>query len=80
MSKNSQCSLRKIYQVRSHRKIYSGFFPITFVYSRSSPNIKFLYCLLSSVALWGGLMVDTEGKTFEINVCRSMGNVFSLKF
>ena len=44
----------------------AGFYPSTFVYSRFSPKIQFLYCLLSSVAPWGDPMVHTEGKGFEI--------------
>ena len=48
----------------------SGFYPSTFVYSRFSPKIQFLYCLLSSLARWGDLMVDTKIKVFEFYVCR----------
>ena len=44
----------------------AGFYPSTFVYSRFSSKIQFLYCLLSSLAPWGGPMVDTEGKIFQI--------------
>ena len=54
-----------------------GFYPSTFIYSRFS---LFLYCLLSSVAPWGGSMVGTEGKIFEIWVCRSLENAFFLDF
>ena len=42
--------------------------------------LRFLYCLLNSVALWGGPMVGTEGKSFEIKACRSLENAFLLKF
>ena len=55
----------------------AGFYPSTFIYSRFSP---FLYCLLSSVAPWGGSIVGTEGKIFEIWVCRSLENAFFLDF
>ena len=40
-------------------------FPNTFVYSCFSPKIQFLFCLLSSVAPWGDLMV---GNTMHFNV------------
>ena len=43
-----------------------GFYPSTLVHSRMSQKIQFLDCLLSSVASWGGLMLDIEGKYFEI--------------
>ena len=33
----------------------SGFYPSTFVYSRFFPKIQFLFCLLSSLSLWGFL-------------------------
>ena len=42
--------------------------------------LRFLYCLLNSVALWGGPMVGTEGKSFEIKACRSLENAFLLNF
>ena len=45
---------------------FTGFYPSTFVDSRFPPKIQFLYCLLSSVALWSGPMVDTKGKMFKI--------------
>ena len=45
---------------------FPGFYLSTFAYSRFPPKIQFLYCLLSSVILWGGPMVDTEGSIFEI--------------
>ena len=45
-----------------------GFYPSTFVYSHFPLKIQFLYSVLSSVALWGGPMIDTEGKMFEIQV------------
>ena len=57
-----------------------GFYPSTFVYSRFPQKIQFLYCLLSLVAPWGGSMVDTEGKIFEIHVCRLLENPFFLEF
>ena len=31
--------------------IFSGFYPSTFLYGRFSPNIQFLYCLLSLLSL-----------------------------
>ena len=43
-----------------------AFYPSTFACSRFSSKIQFLYCLLNSVAPWGGPMVDTKGKTFQI--------------
>ena len=43
-------------------------------------KIQFLFCLLSSVALWGGPMVDTKGNIFEICVWRSLENAFFLDF
>ena len=42
------------------------FYPSIFVYCCFSLKIQFLYCLHSSVALWSGPMVDTEGKIFKI--------------
>ena len=42
--------------------VTSGFYPSTFVYSRFSSKIQFLYCLLSSVTPCGGPMIDTERK------------------
>ena len=50
----------------SFSKAGSGYYPSNFVYSCFSSKIQFLYCLLSSVALWGGPMVDTKVKIFEI--------------
>ena len=44
---------------------HADFFPNTFVYSCFSPKIQFLFCLLSSVAPWGDLMV---GNTMHFNV------------
>ena len=41
-----------------------GFYPITFVYSHFPLRNQFLYSVLSSVALWGGPMIDTEGDIF----------------
>ena len=43
-----------------------GFYPITFVYSHFPLTNQFLYSELSSVILWGGPIVDTEGEMFEI--------------
>ena len=37
-------------------------------------------CLLSSVARWRCPMVDTEGKMFEIQVCRLLENALFLGF
>ena len=34
----------------------------------------------SSVALWVGIMVNTEGKWFEFQVCRSLENIFFMEF
>ena len=56
----------------------TSFYPSTFVYNCFPPKIQFLYCLHSSVA--PGPMVDTEGKIFEIQVCRSLENAFFLGF
>ena len=39
-------------------------------------TVQFLQCLLSSVAPESGLMVDNEGKKFEIQVCRLLENAF----
>ena len=39
-------------------------------------TVEFLQCLLSSVAPESGLMVDNEGKKFEIQVCRLLENAF----
>ena len=58
----------------------SGFYPSTFVYGCFPPKIQFLYCLLNSVAPWGGLMIDSEGKFFEIQICRFLENTFFLDF
>ena len=58
----------------------AGLYPSTFVYKRFSPKIPFLYCLLSSVALWDGPMVDTEEKNFEIWVFRSLENEYFVEF
>ena len=59
---------------------YAGVYPRTFVYSRFSPKIQFLQCLLSSVARWRCPMVDIEGKMFEIQVCGLLKNAFFLDF
>ena len=37
-----------------------SFYQTTFVYSHFSPKIQFLYCFLSSIALSGNPVVDTE--------------------
>ena len=62
----TQCfqQLLKILNKLSNMFILSGFYPSNFVYSCFPPKIRFLYCLLSSVALWGGPLTDTEGKIF----------------
>ena len=41
-----------------------------------SLSIQILFCLLSSVAPWSGLIVGTEEKFFEILVCRSQNAFF----
>ena len=46
--------------------IYSDFYHGTFVYSHFLPKVQFLYCLLSSLALYCGPMVTTEGSMFGI--------------
>ena len=46
--------------------IYSGFYPGTFVSTRFSPKIQLLYCLLSTMAPYCGLMVTTEGSMLGI--------------
>ena len=46
------------------------FIPALFSAAVFSPNIQFLFCLLSSVAPWGGPMVDTEANIFVNYVCR----------
>ena len=43
-----------------------GFYPITFVYSHVPLTNQFFYSELSSVALWGGPIVDTEEEVIEI--------------
>ena len=43
---------------------HTSFYASTFVYSHFSIKIQFLYCLLSSVAPWGGPMVDMKEKVF----------------
>ena len=43
-----------------------AFYPSTLIYSSISPKVQFLYCLLSSVVLWSGPMVDNTEKIFEI--------------
>ena len=59
---------------------FTGFYSSTFIYSHFSTKIKFLYCLLSSVALWGSPMVETEGNIFEFQVCRLLENAFFMDF
>ena len=49
---------------------YSGFYLSTSVYCLFPQHVQFVYCLLSSVAPWVGPMVETEGKSFQILVCR----------
>ena len=44
--------------------IIIGFYPSSFVYSRLSSKIRFLYCFLGSVAPCGGPMIDTEWNFF----------------
>ena len=58
----------------------SCFYPSTFVCGHFSQKIQFLNCLHSSVALWVGIMVNTEGKWFEFQVCRSLENIFFMEF
>ena len=58
----------------------AGFYPSTFVYSCFPPKIQFLQYLLSSVVLWGGTMVDTKRKMFQIQICRLLENAFFLDF
>ena len=58
----------------------AGFYPRNFVYSFFSPNIQFLYYFLSSVAAWGCPMADTEGKMFEMLVCKLLENAFFKDF
>ena len=58
----------------------AGFYPNTFVYSTFLPKIQFLQCFLSSMAQWGGPMVDTKQKMSEIQVCRYLKNAFFLNF
>ena len=41
---------------------------------------QFFYCLLRSLAMLGGPMVDTKGKTFGIYVSRLLENAFFLYF
>ena len=60
ITKNLKQNLRNI------KENNLGFYRSTFVYSRFPPKIQFLYCLLSSVAPWGGPMVNSEGKIFKI--------------
>ena len=38
----------------------AGFYPSTFVYSHFLTEIEFLYCLLSSLALWDDPVVFTK--------------------
>ena len=52
--------------MHSYKSSWSGFYSITLVHSCIYPKIQFLDCLLSSVAPWGGPMLDIEGKFFEI--------------
>ena len=55
---------------RAYKRVYwptaglTGFYPSTFVYSHFPPKVQFHYCFLSSVALWGGPMVDTKENFF----------------
>ena len=58
----------------------AGFYPSTFVYSRFPPKIQFLYCLLNQMAPWGGPVIDSEQKLFEIYICRLLEKVFFLDF
>ena len=46
--------------------ILVGFYASTLYYCRFFKKNQFLYCLLRTVAMLGGPMVDTKGKTFEI--------------
>ena len=46
-------------------ELMSGFYPSTFVYSHFYAKIQFLYCLLSSLSLWGIPIEGTKGKIFE---------------
>ena len=43
----------------------AGLYPSTFVYNHFSPEFHFLYCLLSSVTLQDGSMLDNKEKSFK---------------
>ena len=45
-----------------------AFYPSTFIYSGISPKVQFLYCLLSSVVLWSGPMVDTTENFWNLGL------------
>ena len=53
---------RKIQKLKEQQP---GFYLNTFVYGCFPPKIQFLYCLRSSVTLWGGPMVDTKAEISE---------------
>ena len=70
--------LHKIQPASQH--LLAGFYSNTFVYSRFSPKIWFLYCLFSSVAPWSDLTVVTKGKILEIQVIQIAGKCIFLGF
>ena len=52
--------------------ILAGFYPSTFVYSQFCSKIHFLYCLLSSLPLWGApIMLGTKEKIFDLQIARN---------
>ena len=80
LAKSVHCVLHLEFQCQKLLSLSSGIYPSTFVDSHFPPIIQFLYCLLISVAPWGGPVVDTKGKMFEMYVCRLPENAFFSDF
>ena len=77
---NALCLTFRVPVPKAVEFITSGVYPSTFVDSHFPPIIQFLYCLLISVAPWGGPVVDSKGKMFEMYVCRLPENAFFSDF
>ena len=58
----------------------AGLNPSTFVYSRFSLKIQFLYCLLSSLFLWGAPMEGREWMSLDSgkSICNTLPNCRSI--
>ena len=60
-----------------YRKIITGgFYPSTFACSHFSPKIQFLYCLFSSLSLWGGGHQSFRNSSLQIAEISTLSCLF----